>query len=425
MPAASVPVGYEYDNFRVPADMNSTAMPVQNPLNVNALPYDFAPLDRQDLYQGHRPTFMAPMAHDPMGMMPQPAFPHGDYFQTGYTMQPYPPFRAIPPPPAAQFPVLYGAYNHGAANNKRKLSREVDSPEVENPRKRAKKQKDPKKVGKPNCFMCYRRAMVAQIKNTHPGIENGQISRVASDWWKKLSDAEKQPYIDQAARLRRGEEQLTPIRSPQSAVANPAVNNADREEQLILIRSPQSAVANPAVNNANQEEQLIPIRSPQSAVASPAVDNADREEQLIIIPSPQFAVANPAINNVDREEPLVQSPVSRNDMPDVVQQDEVSTAIAAVSDEDGAELFNNWFNPEVASSPIIQGAEASSVANGNHSNVSDAGPIDHDLPSQFVDNSLNNNEDDPLAFFDFDHVDFSAVLFEQGNDDLDRVLFGP
>ncbi|KAK5631400.1 hypothetical protein RRF57_007114 [Xylaria bambusicola] len=397
VPGLGVSVNYDYDRFGAPAGVNPTAEPVQNHRPSDGRPYDFRPLDHQDLFQGHRPTFVAPMSYDPNVMMGQQGIIPGQYFHTGYIMQVstmYSSYRASPHSEAVNgfaYSIKFLFHNRGmfsqhtlnlrlhssrlcterlwgrtswdrilsvpTQNRNATKNKRERSPEDENPRKRAKKDKDPKKVGKPNSFMCYRRAMVPRIKDMHPGIENGQISKIAGQWWKALSPAEKKPYVDQSTRLRRGEEQLTPV------------------------------------------------------------------------PSSQPAAGNSVADNADREEPLAQNHEARNNMPYVARQDEISTGDAP-ADEDAAGSsrnwsFGNWFDSGVASSSSTQGAEQSSVVDREHASVSDAGPVDPDLASQFLADGLNYNGEDPLAFVNFDQLDVGDASFEQNNEDLDRILFGP
>ena len=53
-----------------------------------------------------------------------------------------------------------------------------------------------------NAFMVWSRGQRKVISKDNPKMHNSEISRLLGSEWKKLSENEKQPYIDEAKRLR-------------------------------------------------------------------------------------------------------------------------------------------------------------------------------------------------------------------------------
>ncbi|KAJ7385765.1 hypothetical protein OS493_013799 [Desmophyllum pertusum] len=52
-----------------------------------------------------------------------------------------------------------------------------------------------------NCFMVWSREKRYHILKEHPGINNAEVSKALGAAWRKLSDEEKEPYVEEARRL--------------------------------------------------------------------------------------------------------------------------------------------------------------------------------------------------------------------------------
>merc|ERR1712196_460907 len=73
--------------------------------------------------------------------------------------------------------------------------------EEEKPEKKAKKKKDPNAPkGKSSAFIFFGSATRAEIKAAHPDWSLGDVGRELGKRWKELSDDDKKPFHDQAAK---------------------------------------------------------------------------------------------------------------------------------------------------------------------------------------------------------------------------------
>ena len=52
-----------------------------------------------------------------------------------------------------------------------------------------------------NCFMVWSREKRYHILKEHPGINNAEVSKALGAAWRKLSEADKEPYVEEARRL--------------------------------------------------------------------------------------------------------------------------------------------------------------------------------------------------------------------------------
>ncbi|KAI0427846.1 hypothetical protein F5Y09DRAFT_350030 [Xylaria sp. FL1042] len=127
-------------------------------------------------------------------------------------------------------PTVSRQQSHG---KKRALDEDRDEVDNEPPGKKSRKA-NKKNDGRPkkatNMFLCFRRAHSQQLKAENPGITNGEISSTLAKRWKAMSDAEKQPWKDQAARLKSGQEQLTQIVLPQAESSRQVVSTPEQNQ---------------------------------------------------------------------------------------------------------------------------------------------------------------------------------------------------
>eukprot|EP00069_Balaena_mysticetus_P009626 bmy_06467T0 len=71
------------------------------------------------------------------------------------------------------------------------------------PAKGGKKKKDPNAPKRPpSGFFLFCSEFRPKIKSTNPGISIGDVAKKLGEMWNNLSDSEKQPYINKAAKLK-------------------------------------------------------------------------------------------------------------------------------------------------------------------------------------------------------------------------------
>ena len=71
------------------------------------------------------------------------------------------------------------------------------------PAKGGKKKKDPNAPKRPpSGFFLFCSEFCSKIKSTNPGISIGDVAKKLGEMWNNLSDSEKQPHINKAAKLK-------------------------------------------------------------------------------------------------------------------------------------------------------------------------------------------------------------------------------
>merc|ERR1711970_411051 len=84
---------------------------------------------------------------------------------------------------------------------KKKKKRKADEDEPKKPAKKAKKKKDPNAPkGKSSAFIFFGSATRAEIKAAHPDWSLGDVGRELGKRWKELTEDDKKPYHDLAAK---------------------------------------------------------------------------------------------------------------------------------------------------------------------------------------------------------------------------------
>ncbi|EDO42788.1 predicted protein, partial [Nematostella vectensis] len=61
--------------------------------------------------------------------------------------------------------------------------------------------KDPKVKRPMNSFMVWAQSARRKLAEQYPHVHNAELSKMLGKLWRMLSAAEKQPYVDEAARL--------------------------------------------------------------------------------------------------------------------------------------------------------------------------------------------------------------------------------
>merc|ERR1712167_510996 len=83
----------------------------------------------------------------------------------------------------------------------KKKKKKAKSPSPEKTAKKAKKKKDPNAPkGKSSAFIFFGSATRAEIKAAHPDWSLGDVGRELGKRWKELTEDDKKPYHDLAAK---------------------------------------------------------------------------------------------------------------------------------------------------------------------------------------------------------------------------------
>ena len=105
---------------------------------------------------------------------------------------------------------------------------------------RGGKKKDPKGPKRlPSGFLLFCSEFHPKIKSTHPGISIRDVAKKLGEMWNNLSDSEKQPYINKAAKLKKYEKDVADHKSRgkfdgakgPAKVAGKKVEEEDKEEE--------------------------------------------------------------------------------------------------------------------------------------------------------------------------------------------------
>ncbi|KAI3341417.1 hypothetical protein F4824DRAFT_496166 [Ustulina deusta] len=343
--------------FYTPTQVGQYGLMAPNAPDLN----NMAPIMSYAPTQAQQPEYMAPSAHN-FDITSHPTFQFHVPTQAPTYAAPY--FGSVPSsnPPVFQQNMLMQNNSLNEVNGEQHGS-------DERPRKRTKKVKDPKRVGKPNSFMCYRRAHSQQVRAEIPGITNGQISSVLATRWHALSDAEQQQWKDQAARLASGQDQLASLSSPQPEAGRQQASEPEpqqpQEQQL-----------------ATQHAQEVPNNL--SIAGAVAGENTLNPNAFI-----NYVVAED-IFGLNAEN----TPIDQN--------------IFATNFDDNANA---------------QGAKEPPGVERDVENVSGADPVDSNLPSQFITEGLDLDQD---IFSDLalDLNDLGGNLSGQNDDNWNFDLGG-
>ncbi|KAI1359800.1 hypothetical protein F5Y08DRAFT_318636 [Xylaria arbuscula] len=317
-----------------------------------------------------------------------------------------------------------------AGRNKRKAASEADDDddvdERPRPRKAAKKEKDPNKDKKPNCFMCFRRVVMAEIA-TYAFVHNGDISTIVGKMWApyRVSPELKKPWTDEAAGYKNGRELHPIVRPlPPGEQAPPHHEEARHQVHAFFHEFDSGAIPRELFKNGSPVRKQSP-----GAANSPAASTPDAVHTPVTPINHQDGVANhnnPTIagssESAENHQPATVTTTNAmpSDLNDAVADE--SDVVDAQSGENGGLAndgyddrgFPAWFDPSlidqdlnqvnaeqpaIDSNPAESDLEDASVAGGAGVNMSDSGSTQQDTPSPL--SSEDWNVDNIWQFVDF------------------------
>ncbi|KAG8144610.1 putative High-mobility group box 3 protein [Naja naja] len=99
------------------------------------------------------------------------------------------------------------------------------------PAKGGKKKKDPNAPKRPpSGFFLFCSEFRPKIKSTNPGISIGDVAKKLGEMWNNLSDSEKQPYNNKAAKLKEKMLQITSRKANSTAQKSEQQNRQAAEK---------------------------------------------------------------------------------------------------------------------------------------------------------------------------------------------------
>lgn len=85
-----------------------------------------------------------------------------------------------------------------------------------------------------NCFMVWSREKRYNILKEHPGINNAEVSKALGAAWRKLSEEDKEPYVEEARRLNEQHKVENPGYKYQPKRRKPCKRNKRRAEKKAI-----------------------------------------------------------------------------------------------------------------------------------------------------------------------------------------------
>lgn len=130
-----------------------------------------------------------------------------------------------------------------------------------------------------NCFMLWSREKRYNILKEHPGINNAEVSKALGAAWRKLSEEDKEPYVEEARRL-----------NEQHKVENPGYKYQPKRRKRSKRRAEKKVIASIASSFTKFETRGTTggkIHFPFKAFPEPAIPQLEKIQgrPLIWFPS--------------------------------------------------------------------------------------------------------------------------------------------
>jgi hypothetical protein len=113
--------------------------------------------------------------------------------------------------------------------------------------KEEKKAKDPNKPKKAvTAYIHYSKHKRPQIKEAHPKMKFGDIGKEVGEAWRKMNPAQKQPYVDAAAKDKaRFQDAMKTYKPTTATAAPPSAASAARASAAAASAAPSGSASNP------------------------------------------------------------------------------------------------------------------------------------------------------------------------------------
>lgn len=118
-----------------------------------------------------------------------------------------------------------------------------------------------------NCFMVWSREKRYHILKEHPGINNAEVSKALGAAWRKLSEEDKEPYVEEARRL-----------TEQHKMENPGYKYQPKRRKSKRKRQPDKKTVTPTTHYKKSETRKSSnekIHLPLKIMSRPSISQID------------------------------------------------------------------------------------------------------------------------------------------------------
>lgn len=133
-----------------------------------------------------------------------------------------------------------------------------------------------------NCFMVWSREERYHILKEHPGINNAEVSKALGAAWRKLSEQDKEPYVEEARRL-----------TEQHKVENPGYKYQPKRRKSKRKRKPDKKTGTsttPCKKSETRKSSGEKIHLPLKIMSGPSLLQLDElsRRPSVFFPPPQL-----------------------------------------------------------------------------------------------------------------------------------------
>ncbi|XP_078375301.1 transcription factor SOX-14-like [Oculina patagonica] len=118
-----------------------------------------------------------------------------------------------------------------------------------------------------NCFMVWSREKRYHILKEHPGINNAEVSKALGAAWRKLSEEDKEPYVEEARRL-----------TEQHKMENPGYKYQPKRRKSKRKRKPDKKIVTPTMHYKKSDTRKSSgekIHLPFKIMSGPSMSQVD------------------------------------------------------------------------------------------------------------------------------------------------------
>lgn len=125
-----------------------------------------------------------------------------------------------------------------------------------------------------NCFMVWSREKRYHILKEHPGINNAEVSKALGAAWRKLSEEDKEPYVEEARRL-----------TEQHKMENPGYKYQPKRRKSKRKRKPDKKIVPPTTHYKKSESRKLSgekIHLPYKIMSGPSMSQVSHSSHTAV-----------------------------------------------------------------------------------------------------------------------------------------------